>query len=257
MVVWFLELRKLHALSPNPLAKWYEALAVVRYLYYGMCLGTLCGIGWAASAAKTPWLRFAVQAIAILLFALTETIALADIRFQSALINGIGLVLGQNILFAWLGVPHFNDPRDRFQRSRRQFSIADIVLATAAFALLIRFAGWYEPPIDAVPYWLGLAGICAGLPIVSSLVCRAMLSRKLSNGFYRLGLAGLLTIPGAAALAYAQLSLSGIVGNPNRVVLLTALYFSVFAGYFIAIAMTAAAGRRSALADTPVPGTSR
>ncbi|TWT82491.1 hypothetical protein CA13_39540 [Planctomycetes bacterium CA13] len=244
MGVWFL------LLQPNVVStiESPELAFVVESLYAGAVLGTMAAGCWVASAAPGNWLRFAIQAGCILLGTAMLLKFSNDNTPARTLINCLGLILSQNLLFAWIGIPHFNEVRDQADRRRRQFSISDMIVATTAFALLLGFARWHQPPMNPHNYWIVFTAVCIGLSLISTLLCRAMLSVSFGTGLLRILGVVLLCVAGAVALAFCESKLTQPPIDYQLAIYYALSYLMVFAGHFAAIAVTAAAGRMGATA---------
>ncbi|TWU17490.1 hypothetical protein Pla52o_50460 [Novipirellula galeiformis] len=232
-----------------------EVSDVFRYLVKGTVLGSIAVACWIATAARPPVLRYAGQAALILVGVTLYWKTFHDDPWISTLIDTMGIVSVQNLLFAWFWVPHWNDPRQSSERMRGQFSIASLIAITAAFAFLLGSARHFSPPIEPVQYWPVLFGIWGGMPVMVTLVCQAMLAPSFRYRVVRLLVVGLLAILGSFVLAWLELEFAkrgNPSGNPSdnpsasSLLLYRIHYLMVLSGYLLAFMVAGIAARASA-----------
>lgn len=150
--------------------------------------------------------------------------------------------------------------------SEHQYSIAGILAATTAMAILLTLAERYAPPIDPRKYWAVMVGIWVWLPLLSALIAHASLRRRRLPAAALAAAAIAVAAAGAAGLATLELRLNDQLATlelrwndqnaegpllplPPAYVTFVTAYATFAAAYAATVAAVALAGRAQAKAS--------
>ena len=224
----------------------HEIDFALRCFVVGSWLGGIAASCWITSAVQQTVLRYGLQ-VALLLVGVTSFwITFSDDPWLSTLVDMVGIVLSQNVVFAWIAVPRWNDTRESSQRKRRQFTIGDLIAITTAFALLLTSARDLLPPIRAELYWPVLIGIWLTIPVATALLSQAMLLVTSRGGLARVILVGFVLFLGSFAMAIFATEFEFPIEWNDLFFLYVLYYLMVFVGFLFTFAVASFAGRLAA-----------
>ncbi len=247
-VQWFLETPSLGYFiqtfgplsAPSGLISGEEIRFAVHCFLNGQLLGSISGFCWLATAIKRSHLRYVTQLIVILLGAIAIHKNDFDQTLLLTILTCLGMILSQNLMFAWLGVPKWNDDRESAYR-RRQFSIFDILIITTVVAVLFGIGRTTVISIEPLPFWVVWIAIWGVTQVVSVLTCLSFLNRRLVHGAFSFLAAIAIALATALGLAMAELRFTNIA---SRYFLYFAIYYGlVLIGFIFVMAIFAFAGR--------------
>ncbi|GAA5508323.1 hypothetical protein [Novipirellula caenicola] len=224
----------------------HEMNFALRCFVIGGWLGSIAASCWITSAVKQPAVRYGLQVALVLIGVTLFWFTFSDDPWLSTLVDMVGIVLSQNVVFAWIAVPRWNDPRESSQRRPHQFSIGDLIAMTTAFALLLTSARDLLPPIRAELYWPVLIGIWLTIPVATALLSQAILLATPRGGLARVILVGIVVALGSFAMAVFATELEFPIEWNDLFFLYVLYYMMVFIGFLATFAMTSFAGRISA-----------
>ncbi|EMI20870.1 membrane protein [Rhodopirellula maiorica SM1] len=221
----------------------HEMNFALRCFIIGGWLGGIAASCWITSAVNQAALRYGLQVALVLTGVTLFWITFSDDPWLSTLVDMVGIVLSQNVVFAWIAVPRWNDTRESSQRKPHQFSIGDLIAATTAFALLLTSARDLLPPIRAELYWPVLIGIWLTIPFATALLSQAMLLAASRGGLARVILVGIVVALGSFAMAIFATEFEFPVEWNDLFFLYVLYYLMVFVGFLSTFAVTSFAGR--------------
>ena len=224
----------------------HEIDFALRCFIVGSWLGSIAVSCWITSAVNQAALRYGLQVALVLIGVTLFWITFRDDPWLSTLVDMVGIVLSQNVVFAWIAVPRWNDTRESSQRNPHQFSIGDLIAATTAFALLLTSARDLLPPIRAELYWPVLIGIWLTIPFATALLSQAMLLAASRGGLARVVLVGIVVALGSFVMAIFATEFEFPVEWNDLFFLYLLYYLMVFVGFLCAFAVASFAGRSAA-----------
>ncbi len=224
----------------------HEINFAFRCFIVGCWLGSIAVSCWITSAVKKTVMRYGLQIALVLVGVTSFWGTFSDDPWLSTLVDMVGIVLSQNVVFAWIAVPRWNDTRESSQRKRRQFSIGDLIAITTVFALLLTSARDFLPPIRAELYWPVLIGIWLTVPVATALLSQAMLLVASRGGLARVILVGFVLFLGSFAMAIFATEFEFPIEWNDLFFLYVLYYLMVFVGFLCAFAVASFAGRSAA-----------
>lgn len=165
---------------------------------WGGCSGTL----WLLSAVKNPLIKVCLTVGACAWPAVYLAIyGGGSFIFYVAMVGFMGLL--QGTLFRAAGVPRWQRrPWRLSMNDRRQFQIGDLVLLTAAAAVV--FAAVRATGNDDTAFWAGLAGVQCGMALTATVLIKSQLQRCRRIRQAMLFAAGIMAAALAGGMALAE-----------------------------------------------------
>ncbi len=210
----------------------------------GVTYGYASGTCWIAALANKPFTRYAVRLViaSATMFVMTR---LTNSNWLRQISNLGGLLVCQSILFFLLSIPDWQFPAGTTAAvpapvKRRQFRIADIIIATTSIAILLSIAIRYTTPIDSMNYWVVMLLVWLVCPLIAASLFMGSMSRGATAMFGFTVLAIILAAGTVLGLSVAE----DLVSKRTLGLAATLPSYSFFMlGYFVTLVMVGIGGR--------------